>query len=100
MRGAWVRPDVEEDLAGAALADGARVVLTAGSSPSPAVCWLVGREGVVLITTDEGRSWQRVPFPQAIDLISIRASDGTTAAVVGADGRSFTTSDRGVTWKQ
>ena len=44
-------------------ATGVNVTLTAGSSPSPSVCWLVGPGGLVLITTDEGQSWRRVPFP-------------------------------------
>jgi hypothetical protein len=77
---------------------GVNLTLTAGSSPSPSVCWLVGPAGVVLISTDEGRSWERVPFPVAVDLVSIRASDGRTATVVTADDRTFSTTDRGLTW--
>ena len=79
---------------------GVNVPLTAGSSPSLMVCWLVGPGGLVLISTDEGRSWQRVPFPVAVDLVSIRAIDDKTATVVTADQRTFSTSDRGVTWSR
>lgn len=76
---------------------GVTVTLTAGASPSPSVCWLVGEDGVVLITID-GRSWQRLALPEVIDLAAVRATDDRTATVTAADGRSFTTSDRGQTW--
>jgi hypothetical protein len=81
-------------------ATGVNGTLTAGSSPSRSVCWLVGREGVVLISTDEGGSWQRLAFPEAADLVSIRAIDDTSATVRTADGRTFSTSDRGLSWRR
>ncbi len=74
-------------------ATGVNVTLTAGSSPSPSVCWLVGPGGLVLITTDEGQSWRRVPFPVVTDLVSVRATDDRTATVVTSDGRTFVTSE-------
>jgi hypothetical protein len=77
---------------------GVMATLTAGASPSSAVCWLVGEAGVVLITVD-GRSWQRLAFPETIDLVSVRATDDRTATVTAADGRSFVTNDRGQTWQ-
>jgi len=73
--------------------------LTAGASPQPSVCWLVGRGGIVLLSTD-GQSWRRVPFPEAVDLVSVRASSATSASVTTADGRVLTTSDGGATWAQ
>jgi hypothetical protein len=72
---------------------------TAGAAPSPAVCWLVGPGGVVLLSTD-GRTWQRVAFPETIDLTAIRASDTANATVTSADGRTFTTTDGGKTWRR
>jgi hypothetical protein len=72
--------------------------LVAGSSPTAAVCWLVGRQGTVFVTVD-GRTWQRLTFPEAIDLIAIIAKDADTATVTAADSRSFTTTDRGRTWR-
>lgn len=72
--------------------------LTAGAAPSSTVCWLVGAEGVVLLSTD-GRTWQRVAFPEAIDLVAILATDGSNATVTAADGRVFSTTDGGKTWK-
>jgi hypothetical protein len=71
----------------------------AGSSPSPSVCWLVGREGLVLMTTDEGQSWRRVPFPVAADLVSVRATDDRNATVVASDGRTFVTANGGRSWQ-
>jgi hypothetical protein len=79
-------------------ATGTREILNAGAAPSSAVCWLVGRTGAVLLSTD-GRSWRRVPFPEAIDLVSVSAVDGNSATVVAAGGRKFTTTDGGVNWR-
>jgi hypothetical protein len=76
---------------------GATVTLVGGASPSPSVCWLVGPAGTVLLSTD-GRSWQRVAFPEATDLISVRATDETIAAVTTSNGRTFSTRDGGLTW--
>ena len=38
------------------------VELSAGSAPTTTVCWVVGRRGVVLLTTD-GQTWTRVTPP-------------------------------------
>jgi len=77
---------------------GAVTALTAGASPSPSVCWLVGLRGIVLISTD-GSTWRRVAFSDAIDLVAVQARDEKTATVTAADGRSFETTDGGTTWK-
>ena len=71
--------------------------LSGGWSPSPSVCWLVGPRGIVLRTTD-GRSWTRIPFPEAVPLASIRATDDQSATVTTVDGRRFVTEDGGRTW--
>jgi len=76
---------------------GVSTTLTAGASPSPLVCWLVGPQGTVLLSTD-GRSWRRLAPPASIDLLSVRATDGAQAVVTAADGRAFATADAGVTW--
>jgi hypothetical protein len=76
---------------------GATVTLAGGASPSESVCWLVGPTGTVLLSTD-GRSWQRVAFPEATDLISVRAADDKAAVVTASDGRTFSTTDGGLTW--
>jgi len=81
----------------AAVPTGVAAELTAGAAPSTLVCWLVGRGGMVLLTTD-GRTWRRVAFPEMTDLSAVRATDARTASVSTADGRIFSTSDGGVTW--
>lgn len=73
------------------------IVLTSGASPSRDVCWIVGRAGVVLLTTD-GATWQRRPIPDAADLAAVRAVDARSATVTTTDGRQFVTADGGVTW--
>lgn len=72
--------------------------LLAGSSPDGTVCWIVGREGVVLLSTD-GESWRRLEAPDKnVDLIAVIARDGTVATVTAADGRTYRTIDAGRTW--
>jgi photosystem II stability/assembly factor-like uncharacterized protein len=61
------------------------------------VCWVVGRAGTVLLTTD-GRRFQRLPFPETDDLAAVRAMDARTAIVTTADMRNFRTTDGGQTW--
>jgi photosystem II stability/assembly factor-like uncharacterized protein len=76
---------------------GVAVMLTAGASPAPSICWLVGPQGIVLLSID-GRSWRRVAFPETVDLASVRATDDKTATVDTADGRTLGTTDGGLTW--
>ncbi len=79
------------------LSIGATEDLTAASAPSATVCWIAGRAGTVLLTRN-GREWQRVAFPERVDIIAIQAVDGRAATVTTADGRTFRTADGGVTW--
>jgi hypothetical protein len=71
--------------------------LTAGAAPSSSVCWLVGRGGVVLLSTD-GSTWRRVAFPDTTDLSAVRATDAQSAVVTTSDGRTFATTNGGVSW--
>jgi Putative zinc-finger len=73
------------------------VLLTAGAAPSANVCWLVGRAGAVVLSTD-GRVWRRLTFPEQVDLTAVTATDARTASVTTADGRRFGTADGGGTW--
>jgi photosystem II stability/assembly factor-like uncharacterized protein len=73
--------------------------ITAGHSPSPSIVWLVGRGGVIFVTTD-GTTFLRVPFVSSADLSSVMAVDGRQATVATVEGRIYGTSDRGITWIQ
>ena len=82
-----------------ALTSGVSADLIAGVSPSTTVCWVVGRSGAVLLTID-GRRFQRLPFPESVDLTAVRATDARAATVMTADKRAFRTTDGGQTWAQ
>ena len=73
--------------------------LRSGAAPAPNVCWLVGRNGTVLLTTN-GTTWQQVPFPDLkADLVAVTARDALSATVTTADGRTYHTDDGGKTWR-
>jgi hypothetical protein len=72
--------------------------ILAGAAPSENVCWLVGRGGVILMTTD-GKKWKRIPSPEVVDLVGVMAVDAASATVTAADGRKFLTEDGGRTWQ-
>lgn len=71
--------------------------ILAGSAPSTDVCWLAGRDGTVLLTTD-GSTWRHVTAPTPDDLVFIEATDHAHAVVRSAGGRTFRTFDGGATW--
>jgi photosystem II stability/assembly factor-like uncharacterized protein len=72
--------------------------LLAGSAPSPAVCWVVGRAGTVLLTID-GEHWRKVGAPGDLDWVGVRAIDAFHA-VIWDKGQhaTFSTSNGGKTW--
>jgi len=83
----------------AALPDQAlAAAVTAGHSPDRQTCWLVGRAGLVLRSTD-GATFVRVPFQPTVDLAGVRAQDGRQAVVTTVDGQQFGTADGGTTWE-
>jgi hypothetical protein len=71
--------------------------LVAGFAPSAGVCWIVGRGGVVLVTSDN-TSWMRHQLDPPVDLGGVVAQDARVATVTAVDGRTFSTADGGVTW--
>jgi hypothetical protein len=73
------------------------VTLTGGASPSPSICWLVGRSGAIYVTTD-GLRFMKVPFIDRSDFVSIQATDARRATVVTIDGRTMRTDDQGAIW--
>lgn len=84
----------DQPLAGSA---GASKELLAGSAPSATVCWIVGRDATVIVTTD-GERWTTRPFPERVDLVAVEAADARSATVTTRDGRRFATLDGGATW--
>jgi hypothetical protein len=84
----------KELLAGSA---GGSKELLAGSAPSATVCWIVGRDATIIVTTD-GAHWATRPFPERVDLVAVEATDASSAIVTTRDGRRFITRDRGTTW--
>jgi hypothetical protein len=72
--------------------------LVAGSAPTDKVCWLVGSEGVVLVTKD-ATNWKRIPPPVTGDLTAVSAKSVSAATITTADGRRFSTHNEGKKWK-
>jgi hypothetical protein len=79
---------------------GVKAELLAGSAPSEAVCWIVGRGGTILRTTDGGGHWSKVISPMGGDVAGVQAVDAMTAEIFGANRRArFVTHDGGMTWE-
>ncbi|MCL6566081.1 MAG: hypothetical protein K6U09_06625 [Acidobacteriia bacterium] len=75
------------------------VDLLAAHAPSDSICWVVGRDGTVLRTTD-ARTWQKLNFPARADLVRVLARDDRVAFVFAANGLTFATQDGGYSWEQ
>jgi photosystem II stability/assembly factor-like uncharacterized protein len=80
------------------LDSGVETDLLAASSPANGVCWVVGRDGTVIITVD-GIHWHQIRSPVRADLVAVHATSLFAAEVVTADVRRFATTDGGNTWK-
>jgi hypothetical protein len=72
--------------------------LLAGSAPSSSICWIVGRGGTVLRTTD-GIHWVKIDAPTLSDLVSVSAQGADAAIVTDQNSRRYATSDGGQTWQ-
>ncbi|MDP9339918.1 MAG: YCF48-related protein, partial [Acidobacteriota bacterium] len=74
--------------------------LVTGSAPSDVVCWIVGRAGTLLRTTDGGGHWEKVVAPGAGEFTGIRATDALHATILDSAGQArFETTDGGVNWE-
>jgi hypothetical protein len=71
--------------------------VVAGAAPSIETCWLVGRDAMILVTTD-GRKWKTIAPPADADFVDVTATDASSATVTTTDDRKFTTSDGGKHW--
>ena len=75
------------------------LTLNAGSAPARDICWIVGSDGIVLLSAD-GVSWHRRPFTEPVNLTAVRATDAKAAVVTTEDGQQFSTADGGATWSK
>jgi Photosynthesis system II assembly factor YCF48 len=79
---------------------GVKIELLAGSAPSEAVCWIVGRGGTILRTTDGGGHWSKVVSPMGGDVAGVQAVDAMTVTIFDANRSArFVTHDGGVSWE-
>ena len=67
------------------------------AAPSAQVCWLVGRDSLILLTTD-GTHWQTVSPPARADFVQVVAENAFSASVATAEGLRFQTGDAGKHW--
>lgn len=74
--------------------------LLSGSAPSAPVCWVAGRAGTLLRTTDGGAHWRRVPPPAPGDLAKVEARGADSATVTTSEGYRFATTDGGQNWTE
>lgn len=70
---------------------------TAGSAPTPKICWLVGRAGAIFRTSD-GSNWKKIPPPTSVDLVGVSATDASSATVTAVGGQTYSTETAGKTW--
>ena len=78
---------------------GVTVDLIGGSAPSDKVCWVIGKAGTILLTTDRGRHWKKITSPTKEALAGVWAQDGKHASVWTASHKqSLDTNDGGLTW--
>jgi photosynthesis system II assembly factor YCF48-like protein len=79
---------------------GVQAELLAGSATSEAVCWIVGRGGTILRTTDGGGHWSKVVSPMRGDVAGVQAVDAITTTIFDAAKKArFVTRDGGMTWE-
>ncbi len=80
--------------------------LSAGVAVSEKVCWVVGKSGTVLRTTDGGAHWYKLNSPVSDDLTGVRATDAFRAWVWADSNqqkpsrKTYRTTDGGATWTE
>jgi photosystem II stability/assembly factor-like uncharacterized protein len=75
--------------------------LLAGSAPSESVCWIIGRGGTILKTSDGGVHWSKVAWANPGEITGVQAFDAMHAVVYGGTEvmpSRFATNDGGATW--
>jgi hypothetical protein len=95
-----VERSVDNGITWTAQKSGVKVELLAGSAPNEGVCWIVGRSGTILRTTDGGRHWRKVLSPIGGDVAAVQAVDALLATISDADKSArFVSHDGGATWE-
>ena len=80
---------------------GVEADLTAGSAPTEKICWVVGRAGTILRTTDGGEHWEKIASPLEVDWGSVRATDAKHAVISSVTTAvTYETVDGGIVWKR
>jgi hypothetical protein len=75
----------------------ANAQLLTGAAPGGKVFWIVGRAGVIYLTTN-GTKWKKITPPVTADFVDISSRDARFASITTSDHRVFTTEDGGKTW--
>lgn len=79
----------------------ARATLTALSFPDSQHGWVVGYDGVILHSRDDGRSWQLQHFqPERPPLLDVLFTDQQHGIAIGAFGLMLGTEDGGAHWTE
>lgn len=60
----------------------------------------VGRRGLIMISTDDGKSWTQIGSPVTEDLTAVRFSDANHGWIVGHDAVVLKTVDGGMSWER
>ncbi|KAF3996170.1 YCF48-related protein [Glaciimonas immobilis] len=60
----------------------------------------VGRRGLILMSSNAGKSWTQVASPVAADLTAIRFSDANHGWIVGHDAVVLKSTDGGLSWRR
>lgn len=66
---------------------------------APAIAWIAGERGMVLVT-DDGRRWRPSPLPESVDVVRITATSLFAAEVTTREGARYATLDGGRSWRK
>jgi photosystem II stability/assembly factor-like uncharacterized protein len=68
------------------------------SSPVPNVSWAVGQGGLIIRTTDGGKTWSRISAPTREDIVKISAATELGAQIETRGHQAWETTDGGKSW--
>jgi photosystem II stability/assembly factor-like uncharacterized protein len=70
---------------------------TAGAAPTTKALWLVGGNGMIMLTKDTSH-WKKIPPPIPADFVSVDAKSASSATVTTTDCQRFSTTTSGKKW--